>query len=226
MWDLMVCSVKALVDFTRHLKSGPKSSKDTIPMTRMGQKRCLMRLDIHAARTALDSRPSLNEPGEDSDMNMNIIATKYWAEIGVEVEIKPPADNATWRAMRRSGEFEGLISGGGGRNGSAMLLLFHLSHSKGAYNYTGLIDAEFDALVDAAQAATTTEERERLGREADLRRTWLHPSIWFLKVPGYAVVQPWLVGYNGERDLGPMQRNGAMWARLWIDWELKEAMGK
>ena len=168
----------------------------------------------------------LNEPGPDSDMDMNIIATTYWAKIGVEVEIKPPPDDATWVEMRKNVAYEGLISGGGGRNGPAMLLLFHMMHSNGAFNFTGLTDAEFDGLVDAAQAATTIEERERLGREADLRRTWLHPSIWFLKVPGYAVAQPWLVGYNGERDLGPMQRNGAMWARLWIDWELKEAMGK
>ena len=169
----------------------------------------------------------LNEPGADSDMDMNIIATTYWAEIGVEVEIKPPADNATWVAMRRNTDFEGLISGGGGRNGvNPMLLLFHMMHSEGAFNTPGLIDAEFDALYDAAAAATTEEERERLGRQADMRRTWLHPSIWFLKVPQYALVQPWLVGYNGERDLGPMQRNGVVWARLWIDSELKEAMGK
>ena len=168
----------------------------------------------------------LNEPGADSDMNMNIIATTYWAEIGVEVEIKPPADNATWVAMRTNNEFEGLISGGGGRNGNAMGLLGHMLHSKGNYNFSGISDAEFDALYDAAAAATTQEERERLGRDAALRSIWLHSSLWFLKVPSYAVAQPWLVGYNGELSMGPMMRNGHIWARLWIDWELKEAMGK
>ena len=65
----------------------------------------------------------LNEPGPDTDMDMNIIATTYWAKIGVEVEIKPPPDQATWIAMRTNNEFEGLISGGGGRNGRAMGLM-------------------------------------------------------------------------------------------------------
>ena len=99
-------------------------------------------------------------------------------------------------------------------------------HSKGNFNFSGIRDAEFDALYDAAAAATTMEERERLGRDAALRSIWLHSSLWFLKVPSYAVAQPWLVGYNGELSVGPMMRNGHIWARLWIDWELKEAMGK
>ena len=48
----------AMVGYVTHLKSGPTISRDTIPMTRNGQKRCLIRLDIRAAPTAFDSRLS------------------------------------------------------------------------------------------------------------------------------------------------------------------------
>ena len=40
-----------------HLKIGPKRLSNTTGMTRQGQKRCLMKLGLPAARTALDSRP-------------------------------------------------------------------------------------------------------------------------------------------------------------------------
>ena len=41
------------------LKSGPKRSRDTIPMTWKGPRSFLMRLAIRAAPTAFDSRPTL-----------------------------------------------------------------------------------------------------------------------------------------------------------------------
>ncbi len=41
---------------TGHIKTGPTRSRQAIGMTRQGQKRCLMRLDIRAAPTAIDSR--------------------------------------------------------------------------------------------------------------------------------------------------------------------------
>ena len=51
-----------IVGHVTHLQTGLKRSRDTIPMTRKGQKRCLTRLDIRAAPTALDSRPSWKWP--------------------------------------------------------------------------------------------------------------------------------------------------------------------
>ena len=53
-------SLNAVKGYHTPLKSGPKSSRDTIPMTRKVQKRCLMRLDIRAARTAFDSRSTIS----------------------------------------------------------------------------------------------------------------------------------------------------------------------
>ena len=38
------------------------------------------------------------------------------------------------------------------------------------------------------------------------------------------VLQPWVVGFNGETELGSMDRQ-LMAARLWIDQDLKREMG-
>jgi len=38
------------------------------------------------------------------------------------------------------------------------------------------------------------------------------------RAPLFNVAQPWIKGYNGEGDLGAMQR-GPVHARLWVDRE-------
>ena len=43
--------------------------------------------------------------------------------------------------------------------------------------------------------------------------------------PLFHVSQPWLIGYNGEYLVGNGQ-NVTVFTRLWIDQELKEAMGR
>ena len=56
-----------------------------------------------------------------------------------------------------------------------------------------------NALVDAAKAATTLEERNRLVKEANLYAVGQH---WHIDGPGpvpqFNVAQPWVKGYNGE----------------------------
>jgi hypothetical protein len=41
-------------------------------------------------------------------------------------------------------------------------------------------------------------------------------------MPIWVAAQPWVTGYNGEQNMGA---GGALYSRLWIDSELKEAMG-
>jgi len=52
-----------------------------------------------------------------------------------------------------------------------------------------------------------------------------HWYTWGPMVPYYHATQPWVVGFNGEVTLGGMNYGGIVWARLWIDRELKKEMG-
>ena len=58
-------------------------------------------------------------------------------------------------------------------------------------------------------------------RKLTLERHW---SIWGGEVPQFNVSQPWVKGYNGEIWLGVGQQD-TFFSRIWIDSELKEAMG-
>ena len=52
-----------------------------------------------------------------------------------------------------------------------------------------------------------------------------HWVLWGPKAPSYSATQPWVKGYNGEGQLSRQDRSVNIFARLWIDQELKESMG-
>ena len=51
-----------------------------------------------------------------------------------------------------------------------------------------------------------------------------HYYVWAGKGAVFHVNQPWLKGFNGEFKLGSVQAT-AVFARLWLDPDLKKSMG-
>ena len=81
-----------------------------------------------------------------------------------------------------------------------------------------------DAKVEAVEAAATLEELKRLVGEADMYFIEQQWRIWGPKPPLFNAAQPWIKGYNGEVEMG-LARSTAIFARLWIDSDLKQEMG-
>ena len=160
--------------------------------------------------------------GSWADLDYSHIAAAYWAEIGVNVEI----DELSYaeyheRLFARSGE--GMYSQIA-RNNFDPYLAVSWYHSREQWNRGGSQWPELDAMVEAALAASTPEEAERLIADADeyaMSRHWL---IWGPMSPIHFYIQPWVVGYNGELSLGG-PRETTMYARFWIDSALKTEMG-
>ena len=99
-----------------------------------------------------------------------------------------------------------------------------MGYSNEKWNYPGLQDPEYDAIVEAAENASTYEEMVRYVKEANMYFISQMADVWGPRPPMYHFWQPWVGGYNGEYGLG-----GAMlatvFARLWVDHGLKESMG-
>ena len=151
------------------------------------------------------------------------IAAAYWAEIGVNVELNPYTDFAEMFAPLFARSYEGMMSTtASSRFDPAQVISWHRSDNM--WNRTLHQWPELDALVDAALAATTIEEQQRLIVEADMYAIEKHWQIWGPAGPVHFLAQPWVIGYNGELSLAPNEGN-TMFSRLWIDSELKEAMG-
>jgi len=154
----------------------------------------------------------------------NYIAIDHWADIGVQVTIETH-DGPTMIALRQNAEYEGIATGHMGVNYNPMMALYVLASSEGAWNEPGYNDAEYDELVANMNAAKTKQEQADWGKKASMKLTWMHGSLWFTKVPAFAVAQPWLIGYDGEYTLGPTYDEGTLISRLWMNRNLKSSMG-
>ena len=160
---------------------------------------------------------------ERYDASYAELAAGYWREIGVEIEIDVMAtpwmvatpDQDTYRISWGEGAF---------RFGSPYSLTRAFYSGSERVNRDGVKDPEYNAMVDAALAATTLEEQNRLVKEANMYIIEKQWKIWGPEIPQFNASQPWVKGYNGEQRISGNEPFTVL-ARLWIDSELKAAMG-
>ena len=159
------------------------------------------------------------------DVDYAELAATYWDEIGVDVEISV-LDRPAYMSAMHGLTYRSLLHTIAGYDNDPMTsITWAHSGQIGKSNVTGLQDPVYDAMVEAAQAATSIEEQQRVVRVIDLYHVVNHLRVWGPKVPQFNATQPWVVGFNGEIDLGWGDRP-IVFSRLWIDQDLKREMGK
>ena len=159
------------------------------------------------------------------DVDYAELAATYWDAIGVDVEISV-LDRPAYMSAMHGITYGGLLHTIAGYDNDPMTsITWAHSGQIGKSNVTGLQDPVYDALVEAAQAAATDGEQQRLVREIDRYHVENHLRVWGPKVPQFNANQPWVVGFNGEIDLGWGDRS-IVFSRLWIDQALKQEMGR
>ena len=159
-------------------------------------------------------------------MDFSEIAVAYWAEIGVEVKIDA-GSSPEWVEKIFSRTYEGMHSAIAGAGYAPLKMVGWYHSDAGAIgNRPASQWPEMDAMIDAARAAATNEEQQRLMKELDMCAIENHWLIFAPKTPFIHLAQPWVIGYSGESPNALSQSETyTVFARLWIDSELKEAMG-
>ena len=164
--------------------------------------------------------PMMFETGSAQEMGYSEIVIEYWKDIGVEVTDIQQGDEALVNSKIDAGDWH-LTPHPYAIEVARLRILQNNTGSRRA----SVNDPDYDALVEAAAAAQTVDEQMRLMNEANNYLIEHHFIIWGPKVPTFAAFQPWVKGHNGETTLGTTHGNMEMQARLWIDQELKKAMG-
>ena len=147
------------------------------------------------------------------DVNYAQLAASYWGKIGidVEIEIEPIAPFSSRRSAR---DFEMINAE-----------MANTALTAVGWGLGRVRDPVAEAMYEAVKTATTLEEQNRIAGELDqyaIEKFW---TIWGPFPPDYLAVQPWVMGYNVEHELGWGQTT-TLFTRLWIDQDLKEAMGR
>ena len=166
------------------------------------------------------------------DLGYAEIAAGYWADIGIDVEVNVVPGLTWWgnRGGSDGGEedinYELSTGDSGFYSAPTVWVGFYDTALKSLREYTGgKKTPELTAAYDAFFAATTREEQLKAFREYDLILLRQHNQIWGPMAPRYQVNQPWVKGFNGEMMLEESGVNDVL-VHLWIDQELKEAMGR
>ena len=156
------------------------------------------------------------------DLNYVQLVFSYWNKIGIdvaEIDVQPGAEFSAKRGERDFEMINAEMANYGDPVGTQK------RYTPGAHwNSSNVNDPVYTAKFEAALAATTLDEQYRLAGELNqygIEEFW---SIWTPNFPAFTAVQPWLIGFNNEVYMGNGQFNQVL-TRLWIDSELKEAMG-
>ena len=150
------------------------------------------------------------------------IVAGYWADIGVDVSISV-FEFPTLAAAMTEHTYESIYSA----------MAHGGFYAMGHYGAEQLFRREFVGGVEnpalaAAQAAfygaTSIDEQMKAAKEFGMAIIKQHNPLWHPLAPLYQASHPWVGGFNGETQ-NTIYHEQSVLVRLWIDSELKKAMG-
>jgi peptide/nickel transport system substrate-binding protein len=146
----------------------------------------------------------------------------YLAEIGVRLNIQP-LEYASFLSMMTTRNHEsGYLMSSGHTNPTTTL---RKSFQTGqTWNPSQFSDPDIDDRIALMLRQRDETERVRIARQITIDMLDRAPYIWLPTGYGYTAWWPWVKNYNGELRAGAV-RPGPIYARLWIDQEMKRSMG-
>ena len=155
-------------------------------------------------------------------MELLPLVAAYLEQVGVKIEIQPMEYGAFLSAMTTKTNTPGYFMNNGHTNPTTTI---RKSFIKGqVWNPSQWNDPAYEAKMD--EVYRTRDEEKRIGLIRDMTREILDkaPYIWLPTPYIYTAWWPWVKNYGGELRAGAV-RPGPIYARIWVDQELKKKMG-
>ena len=146
----------------------------------------------------------------------------YWDKIGVKVELKPH-EWAAFMSIWYRRLHEEMIWVTPGTSSPAWLLNYHVV-AENKRNPSAFNDPHAREMYDKALTTIDPVERAAIWKELEVYYMDQAPVILTPVARNYTIFWPWLKNYYGENSVGQL-RYGPIYARLWIDRDLKKTMG-
>jgi peptide/nickel transport system substrate-binding protein len=168
----------------------------------------------------------------DSDMPLINMVKSYFADIGIEMEIRI-LGTAEWvKYVEIDKKHDQLISRPYGPLGHTYAPLRAITRFRTGYaaNHMHVSDPVFDAFYPRATAASDETELKQVLKEANEHVARSHYAVSLLIPVQYSLCQPWLKGYHAQghsvwMGTGGPSMLGFFTSRFWIDQKLKRELG-
>lgn len=157
-----------------------------------------------------------------NNMDLVPLLDSYLEKVGVRMTIKPMEYASFLSAMTTRTHSPGYLMGSGHVNPTTTLRKSFVSGQ--TWNPSMYADPAFDAKMQEAYRTRNEEERIQIIREMTIEILDEAPYVWLPTGYTYTAWWPWVRNYGGELRAGAV-RPGPIYARIWIDQDMKEEMG-
>jgi peptide/nickel transport system substrate-binding protein len=155
-------------------------------------------------------------------MDLLPLISAYLEQVGVKMEIQPMEYGAFLSAMTSRKHSIGYMMNNGHTNPTTTIRKSFTTGQQ--WNPGGWSDPKYDAKMDEVYRTRDEATRIKMLREMTVEILDLAPYIWLPTPYVYTAWWPWVKNYAGELRAGSV-RPGPIYARMWIDEELKKKMG-
>jgi peptide/nickel transport system substrate-binding protein len=146
----------------------------------------------------------------------------YLEQVGIKAELKPTEYGAFLSAMTTRKHEAGYLMNSSHTNPTTSIRKSFVSGQ--TWNPSIYSDPKFDAKMDEVYKTRDETKRKQLLREMTVEIMDAAPYLWLPTPYVYAAWWPWVKNYGGEMSAGSL-RPGPIYARIWVDQDLKKKLG-
>jgi peptide/nickel transport system substrate-binding protein len=155
-------------------------------------------------------------------MDLLPLIAAYLEEVGVKVDIQPLEYGAFLSAMTSKTNAPGYLMNNGHTNPTTTI---RKSFVRGqVWNPSQWNDPEYDKKMDVVYQEQDETKRQAILKEMTREILDKAPYIWLPTPYLFTAWWPWVKNYGGELRAGAV-RPGPIYARIWLDQDLKKKMG-
>jgi len=155
-------------------------------------------------------------------MDLLPLIAAYLEQVGVKMEIQPMEYGAFLSAMTSRTLSVGYMMNNGHTNPTTTIRKSFTTGQQ--WNPSGWSDPKYDAKMDEVYRTKAEADRIKMLREMTVEILDAAPYIWLPTPYIYTAWWPWVKNYEGELRAGSV-RPGPIYARMWVDQEMKKKMG-
>jgi peptide/nickel transport system substrate-binding protein len=155
-------------------------------------------------------------------MDLLPLVAAYLEQVGVKLEIQPMEYAAFLSAMTTRKHTAAYFMNNGHTNPTTTIRKSFVTGQQ--WNPSGWSDPAFDKKMDAAYQEPDEGKRQAMLREMTIEMLDKAPYIWLPTPYIYSAWWPWVKNYAGELRVGAV-RPGPIYARIWLDQDMKKKMG-